>query len=201
MAPLQFRIGHQRQVNQVLDLPPFEILPKGFVFGLYLLPSRVCRDIDVEQPQAGQCAVHCLGIFGLHDMEQDLQVVDSRLVDFRHSALQQLHNQLLCISEVTAQKLALRAFQTQAEHQVVMARPVPFIEQRHPGREIHTCRRIGGRCLRLSRCTQIDRSRLHFLVLVDEQCQSPVKLVATSNTCSASSFVVMPSSSTRPSAK
>src|ERR1700691_5199863 len=59
-------------------------------------------------------------------MEPDLQLVDGRLVDFRRSALQQLHNQLLGFFEVTAQKLALRAFEPQAERQLVLAAPGPF---------------------------------------------------------------------------
>jgi hypothetical protein len=49
-------------------------------------------------------------------VEQDLQVVDGGLVDFRRSVLQQLHNQLLSRVEVTGQKLALRTFEPQAEH-------------------------------------------------------------------------------------
>jgi hypothetical protein len=49
-------------------------------------------------------------------MEQDLQVVGCRLVDFRRPALQQLPNQLLGCVEVTGQKLALRTFELQAEH-------------------------------------------------------------------------------------
>jgi len=49
-------------------------------------------------------------------MEQDLQVVNGRVVDFRRPALQQLPNQLLGFFEVARQKLALRAFEPQAEH-------------------------------------------------------------------------------------
>lgn len=61
-------------------------------------------------------------------MERDLQLVSGRLVDFRGRALQQLRNQLLCSIEVTPQKLTLRAFEPQAEHQFVPAAPVAFVE-------------------------------------------------------------------------
>ncbi len=49
-------------------------------------------------------------------MEQHVQVVDGRLVNFRCLALDQLRNQLLGYFEVSAEKLALRAFEPQREH-------------------------------------------------------------------------------------
>ena len=58
-------------------------------------------------------------------MQMDLQTVDGRLIERRSSALQQLHNQLLGFFEVTAQKLALRAFEPQAERQLVAGCPSP----------------------------------------------------------------------------
>ena len=104
-------------------------------------------------------------------------MVDGRLVDFRRPALQQLPNQLLGLLEVTAQKLALRAFEPQAERQLVLAAPVPFVQQRHAGRKIHARRRIGRRRLGLSPGTQIDRRHLRFLVPVDQPCGAPIELV------------------------
>ena len=152
-------------------------MPDRLVFGLDLLPGRVCRQVDAEQAQARERAGHGLLVFRLHDMEQDLQVVDGRLVDFRRRALQQLRNQLLGFVEVTAQKLALRAFEPQAEHQFVLAAPVAFVEQRHAGRKIRARRRIGRRRLGLSPGTQIDRRHLRFLVPVDQPCGAPIELV------------------------
>src|ERR1700688_3842994 len=52
-----------------------------------------------------------------------------RPIDFRSRALQQLPNQLLRGFEVTANKLTLRAFEPQAEHQFVAAAPISFVEQ------------------------------------------------------------------------
>ena len=80
---LQFRIGHQRQIDQALDRAPIEGLPDRLVFGLDLLPGRVRRQVDAEQAQARERAVDGLRVFRLHDMELDLQAVDGRLVDFR----------------------------------------------------------------------------------------------------------------------
>ena len=149
------------------------MLPDRLVFGLDLLPGRVCRDVDAEQAQARERAVDGLRVFRLHDMELDLEMIDGRLVDFRRPALQQLHNHLLGLFEVAGQKLALRAFEPQAEHQFVLAAPVAFVQQRHAGRKIHARRRIGRRRLGLSPGTQIDRRHLRFLVAVDQAARRP----------------------------
>ena len=85
---LLFRIGHQRQIDQALDRAPIEGLPDRLVFGLALLPRRVCRQFDAEQAQARERAGHSLRIFRLHRMEQNLDLVDGRLVDFRCRARQ-----------------------------------------------------------------------------------------------------------------
>ena len=78
--------------------------------------GRERRDVNAEQAQARERGGHGLRVFRLHGMEQDLQVVDGRLVDFRCLALDQLRNQLLGYFEVSAEKLALRAFEAQREH-------------------------------------------------------------------------------------
>ncbi len=174
---LQCRIGHQRQIDQALDSPPIEGLPDRVVFGLDLLPRRVCRQVNAEQAQARKRAGHRLLVFRLHDMKLELHAVDGRLVDFRGAALQQPHDQLLGFSEVTAQKLALRAFEPQAERQRVLAAPVPFVQQRHAGRKIRARRRIGRRRLGLSPGAQLDRRHLRFLVPVDQPCGAPIELV------------------------
>ncbi len=96
----------------------------------------MCWKVDAEQAQGRERAVHSLLVFRLHGMQPDLHVVDGRLVDFRYSALQQLPNQLPGSVEVTAQVFALRAFEPQAERQLVLAAPVPFVQQRHTGRKI-----------------------------------------------------------------
>ena len=82
------RIGHQRQIDQVLDRALIEGLPDRLVFGLGLLPGRVRREVNAEQAQAREHAVDGLRVLRLQDMESDLQVVDGRLVDFRCRALQ-----------------------------------------------------------------------------------------------------------------
>jgi len=46
---LQFRIGQERQIDQALDRAPIEGLPDRLVFGLDLLPGRVCRQVNAEQ--------------------------------------------------------------------------------------------------------------------------------------------------------
>jgi len=76
----------------------------------------MCRDVNAEQAQARESAGHGLFVLRLDGVEQDLQVVDGGLVDFRRPALQQLRGQLLGCVEVTGQKLALRAFEPQTEH-------------------------------------------------------------------------------------
>ena len=83
---------------------------------LDLRQGRVGRDVDVEHMQARECAVDGLGIFRLQGMKQDLQTIDGRLIDLRSLVLQQLRDQLLGFFEVTAQKLALRAFEPHVEH-------------------------------------------------------------------------------------
>src|ERR1700675_2341116 len=60
---LHFRVGHQRQVDQVLNRAPIEIPPDRLVFGLDLLPGRVRRDVDAEQAQARERAGHGLRVF------------------------------------------------------------------------------------------------------------------------------------------
>ena len=135
---LQFRIGHQRQIDQALDRAPIEGLPDRLVFGLDLLPGRVCRQVNAEQAQARERAVDGLRVFPLHDMELDLQAVGGRDVDVRRPAPQQLPNQLLGLLEVTGQKLALRAFEPQAERQLVLAAPVPFVQHAMPA-EKYAC--------------------------------------------------------------
>lgn len=57
----QFRIGHQRQIDQALDRTFLQIAPHCIVFGLDLFPGRVRRDIDAEKAQAGEGAVDGLG--------------------------------------------------------------------------------------------------------------------------------------------
>ena len=79
--------------------------------------------------------------------------------------------------EITAQKLALRAFEPQAKRQFVLAAPVPFLEQRHAGRKIHARGRIGRRRLGLSPGAQVDRRHLRFLVPIDKQCSTPIELI------------------------
>ena len=126
---------------------------------------------------------HALGLsqslleFRLHDMKPHLQVVDGRLVGFRRPAPQQLHDQLLGRFEVTAQKLALRAFEPHAERQLVLVAPIPFVQQRHAGRKIVTRRRIGRRSFGLSPSSQIDRRHLRFLAPVDQPCGAATELV------------------------
>ncbi len=92
---VQFRIVHQRQVDQVLDRAPLQVAPDLLVLGLDLRRVRVCRKVDAEQAQASECAVDGLWIFHFHDLQLDLQLVDGRPVDVRRRALQQLSNQLL----------------------------------------------------------------------------------------------------------
>ena len=62
---LQFRIGHYRQIDQALDRAPIEGWPECIVFGLNLLPRRVCRDVNAEQAQARERAVDGLREFAL----------------------------------------------------------------------------------------------------------------------------------------
>src|SRR5277367_6633302 len=78
---LQFRIGHQREVDQALDRASIEGLPDRLVFGLDLIPSWVCGDVDAELAQAGECAVDSLLDFRLHDVQLDLKVINSRAID------------------------------------------------------------------------------------------------------------------------
>ena len=113
---LQFRIGYYRQIDQALDRAPIEGLPNRLVFGLYPFPSRACRDVDTKQTEAFERDGHGLRVLRLHGMEQDLQVVGCRLVDFRLPSLLQLPNQSLGCVEVTGQKLTFRAFEPQPEH-------------------------------------------------------------------------------------
>ena len=80
---LQFRIGHQRQVDQILNRAPIEIPPERFVFGLGLFPGRVCRDVDAEQAQARERAVNGLRVLPLHDLQVDFEMINGRLIDFR----------------------------------------------------------------------------------------------------------------------
>ena len=94
------------------------------------------RQVDAEQAQARERDGHGLGVFRLHGMEQDLQVVSGRLIDFRRPALQQLPNQLLGCVEATGQKFALRAFEPQVEGQFAVAAPGRFIQERHASRKI-----------------------------------------------------------------
>ena len=82
---------------------------------------------------------------------------------------------LLGRRELSRQKLALRAFEPQAERQFVLAAPVAFVQQRHAGREIDARRRIGRRRLGLSPGTQIDRRHLRFLVPVDQPRGAPIE--------------------------
>jgi hypothetical protein len=171
---LQFRIDHQRQIDQALDRAAIEGLPDLLVFGLDPLQGRVCRQVNAEQAEARERGGQSLLEFRLHDMEPDLQVVDGRLVDFRRSALQQLHNQLLGFFEVTAQKLALRSFEPQAEHQLVLAVPVSIVEQGHGCHEIDARGRIGRRRLGLSPGTQVDRRHLRFFFPVDQPYGTPI---------------------------
>src|ERR1700694_695606 len=81
------------------------------------------RDVNAEQAQARERGGHGLRSFRLNGVEQDLEVIDGRLVDFRRRALQQLSHQLLGGFEVSAQELALRAFEPYTERQLVMAAP------------------------------------------------------------------------------
>jgi len=85
---LQFRIGHQRQVDQVLDRAPIQIAPDRLVFGLDLFPGRVCREVNAEQAQARERVVDSLRVSPLHDMQLDLEMIGGRLVDVRRPALQ-----------------------------------------------------------------------------------------------------------------
>ena len=94
----------------------------------------MCREVNAKQAQARERGGHSLLVFRLQEVQLDLQVIDGRLVDFRGAALQQLHNQLLGCFKVTAQKLALRAFEPHAERHLVLATPVSIIEQGHAGR-------------------------------------------------------------------
>ncbi len=110
-------------------------------------------------------------------MEQRLQVVGGRPVDFRRPALQQLPNQLLGFVEATAQKLALRTFEPKAEHYFVPAVPIHFVEQCHAVCKIHARRRIGRRRLGLSPGAQVDRCHLRFFVTLDQPCAAPIELV------------------------
>src|SRR3984957_19325039 len=66
---LQFRIGHQRQIDQALDRAPGECPPDRVVFRLDLRRGRVRRHLDAEQTQARECAIDCFGIFRLACME------------------------------------------------------------------------------------------------------------------------------------
>ena len=49
---LQFRIGHQRQIDQTFDRAPVEALPYRLVFGMDLLVGRMSWNVDAEQLQA-----------------------------------------------------------------------------------------------------------------------------------------------------
>jgi len=69
---LQFRIAHQGQINQALDRAPIEGLPDRLVFGLDLLLGRVGREVDAEQAQAHECAVHGLRVLRLRDVVLNL---------------------------------------------------------------------------------------------------------------------------------
>ena len=60
-------------------------------------------------------------------MQIDLQARGVCKLDVGSRALQQLHNLLRGLFLVTAEKLALRTFEGQAERQLVLAFPVPLI--------------------------------------------------------------------------
>ena len=85
---LQFRIGHQRQIDQALDRAPTESLPDRLVFGLDLLLGRMRGHVDAKPAQARERGGHSLLVFRLHDMELDLQMIDGGLVDFRRGPRQ-----------------------------------------------------------------------------------------------------------------
>src|SRR5471032_413251 len=85
---LQFRIGHQRQVDQTLDRVPSQVAPDRIVFRLDLFLGRVCREVNAEQSQARKRAVDALRVLGPRDMQLDLQVVDGYLADFGRAAPQ-----------------------------------------------------------------------------------------------------------------
>src|SRR5712691_9418087 len=72
---LQFRIGHERQIDQALGRASIEGLQDCLVFGPDLLEGRVCRQVNAEQVQARERAGHGLGIFRLHGVEQNLDLV------------------------------------------------------------------------------------------------------------------------------
>jgi hypothetical protein len=174
---LQLRIGHQRQIDQALDRAPIEGLPSRLVFGLDLIPGRVCGQVNAEQAKTRERAVDGLRGFALHNMQIDLQAGGVRELHGRSSALEQLHNQLVGFFEITAQDLALRAFEPQAECQLMVAAPVPFVQQCHAGRKIHARRRIRRGRLGLAPGTQVDRRYLGFLVEINQQRGAPIELV------------------------
>jgi len=62
---LQFRIGHQWQIDQALDRAPIESLPDRFEFRLDMLPCRVRWNVNAEQAQARERAVDGLREFAL----------------------------------------------------------------------------------------------------------------------------------------
>src|SRR5713101_7231234 len=110
-------------------------------------------------------------------MQLDLEMVDGRLVDFGRSALQQLPNQVLGAFEVTELKLALRTFERQAKCQLVLAAPVAFLQERHASRKIRARRCICRGRFGLSTGTKIDRRNTYFLVVIDQQCGTPIELI------------------------
>ena len=133
----------------------------------------MCRQVNAEQTQARERAVDGYRVFARQYMQIDLQAGGVRELDVRSRALQELHNQLRGLFQATAEKLALRAFEGQAECQLVLTPPVPLIQQRDARRKIRARRRIGRRRLRLSPGTQVDRRDLRFLVPVDQQSRRP----------------------------
>ena len=86
---LHFRIGHYRQIDQALGRAPIEDLPDRLVFGLDLFPGRVCRQVDAEQAEPDECGGYSLHVLRLHGLDENFQVIDGRLVEFRRRALQQ----------------------------------------------------------------------------------------------------------------
>src|SRR5260370_6063802 len=79
---LQFRIGHQRQVDQAVDLALRQVAPDRLILRLNLLLGRVCREVDAEQAQTRENAVDGLRVLGPHDMKLELQMAGGRLVNF-----------------------------------------------------------------------------------------------------------------------
>ena len=97
-----FRIGHQRQLDQALDRALIEEVPDRLVFGLDLLQGRVRGQVNAESAETRECTVDGLRVLTLHFMQIDIEAGGFSVLDVGSCALQQLSNKLRGLLEVTS---------------------------------------------------------------------------------------------------